>query len=233
MVEGKFKMTKGLEGLTNAARWHLLVRAAKKGAETQGYTLSRVPGRGLSNIWHVTKDGRTQKACIRTTQDRWFAFPPLDNGKKWKTLSEVDLVIVAAVDSRDEPENVEVYLLPASEVRTRFDAAYAARADAGQILKNNFGMWVRLDQDTRELPASVGSGIIDTHKTVAVFPISELLAADGGEVEEEILNEDARSDDASTNDFENEPPLTIAEAKRRLAMTFNVDPANIKIIVEG
>jgi hypothetical protein len=30
-----------------------------------------------------------------------------------------------------------------------------------------------------------------------------------------------------------EAPLTIAEAKRRLGITFNVDPANIKIIEEG
>jgi hypothetical protein len=30
-----------------------------------------------------------------------------------------------------------------------------------------------------------------------------------------------------------EPPLTILEAKRRLAITFGVDPSNIKIVVDA
>jgi hypothetical protein len=229
------EVTNRLEGLTETAKWHVMVQAAKNGAEAQGYTLNRVPGRGLSNIWTITKDGKSQKACIRTTRDRWFAFPPLDSGKKWKTLSGVEVVIVAAVDSRDEPENVEVYIFPATEVRKRFDAAYAARTKAGQTVRINFGMWIGLDQDGRNIPASVGSGIADSFKPVAVFPLIDLLAS-SDQADELALVSDELSlgdDDGPIVDMENEPPLTIAEAKRRLALTFNVEPANIKIIVEG
>ena len=74
-------------------------------------------------------------------------------------FNQVQVVIVAAVDLREAPENVEVYVFPAEEVRKRFDAAYAARTQAGQVVRNNFGMWVGLDQDERGIPASVGSGI--------------------------------------------------------------------------
>ena len=51
-------MSNLLEGLSEAARWRLLVAAAKGAAEAQGYKLTRVPGRGLSNIWNMGKDGR-------------------------------------------------------------------------------------------------------------------------------------------------------------------------------
>ena len=116
-----------LEDLSETVRWHLLVNAAKKAADAQGYSMERVPGRGLSNIWNVTKDGETKVASIRTTRDRWIAFPPLEGGTKWKTLDDVDTVIVATVDSKEEPENIEVYIFPSDDVRKRFDAAYAAR----------------------------------------------------------------------------------------------------------
>jgi hypothetical protein len=220
-----------LEGLSETVKWHALVEGAKRGAQADGYVLERLPGRGLSNIWTVKKNGKSQKACIRTTRDRWFAFPPLEDGKEWKTLDDVDVVIVAAVDSRDNPENIEVYIFPAAEVRKRFDAAFAARTKAGQTVRINFGMWVGLDQDPRNIPASVGSGLVDTFKAVAVVPILDLLPAadEAGKTSEP----DEVGDEAPAEDVDNDPPLTIAEAKRRLALTFNVDPANIKIIVEG
>jgi hypothetical protein len=228
-------MVNRLEGLSETIKWHMMVQAAKRGAEAQGYTLDRVPGRGLSNVWTITKNGKSQRASIRTTRDRWFAFPPLDKGKKWKTLDDVDIVIVAAVDDRHDPENVEVYIFPATEVRKRFDAAFAARTGAGQTVRINFGMWVRLDQDARNIPASVGSGIIDKYKAVAVFPIVNLLADSGVDDASALETTDVGTAEVGTaiDAFDNDPPLTISEAKRRLALTFGVEPANIKIKVEA
>ena len=152
-----------------------MVAAAKQGAKAQGYELERVPGRGLSNIWTITRDGKGQRAAIRTTRDRWIAFPPLAKGTKWKTLDDVAVVIVASVDSKEEPENIEVYIFPADEVRQRFDAAYAARVKAGLVVRDDFGMWVNLDLDKRDVRAA-GSGIIEKYKRVAVFSIAKLLA---------------------------------------------------------
>lgn len=224
-------MANHLEGLSETVKWRLMVEGAKRGAEAQGYTLARVPGRGLSNIWNITKNGKSQKASIRTTRDRWFAFPPLAGGTKWKTLSEVEVVIVAAVDSRDEPENVEVYIFPADEVRARFDAAYSARSKAGQVNKDNFGMWVRLDHDDRGIPASVGSGIINKHKRVAIYAIKDLLAAgieknksaDVGEPDDLVVDTDAAE----------AGPATIAEvmewARQRVADIAGVSPQAVKL----
>ena len=143
----------------------------------QGYTLSRVPGRGLSNVWNMEKGGKSQLASIRTTRDLWIAFPPLEGGTKWKTLDDVELVVVATVDSKDDPQNIEVYIFPAKEVRKRFDAAYTARTKAGHVQKDNFGMWVSLHPDTRGIASSVGSGITEQYKPVAVYSIETLIAA--------------------------------------------------------
>lgn len=218
-------MVNRMEGLNETVKWHLMVEAAKRGAEAQGYTLARVPGRGLSNIWTITKNGKSQKAAIRTTRDRWFAFPPLADGTKWKTLSEVEVVIVAAVDSRAEPENVEVYIFPAEEVRARFDAAYAARTKAGHIQKNNFGMWVGLDTDDRGIAASVGSGIANKHKRVAIYAIVDLLVGNETKVAEQVEDGAAGDTDAG--------PSTIAEvmdwARQRVADIAGVSPQAVKL----
>jgi hypothetical protein len=223
-----------LEGASETIKWHLMVEGAKRGAEAQGYTLDRVPGRGLSNVWVITKSGKSQKASIRTTRDRWIAFPPLENGKKWKTLDEVDVVIVATVDDRDDPKNVEVYIFPAADVRKRFDASYAARVAAGLTMRNNFGMWVALDPKNRNSPADVGTGIVNHYKPVAIIPVADLLAgAQGGVVSDEEVTELASAEEAPAEEIDNDPPLTIPEAKRRLALTLGLKPENIKITVEA
>lgn len=168
-------MANQLSQLSETIRWRLLVGAAKKAVLDQGHALARVPGRGLSNIWTLNKNGQTKTAAIRTTRDRWIAFPPLVGGTKWKTLDDVDTVVVATVDSKEDPQNIEVYVFPADDVKKCFNAAYAARIKDGQTVKDNFGMWVGLDHDERGLAASVGSGIIDKYQRVATYAIADLL----------------------------------------------------------
>lgn len=163
-----------LKDMGESAAWHLMVGAALEGARQQGYALKKQPGRGLSNTYQLTKDGKTQTASIRTTRDRWVAFPPLDDGKRWKTLDDVDLVLVAAVDDRLNPQNVDVYLFPADEVRKRFDASYAARIENGHTVRNNYGMWVMLDKGDDAVISQVGHGIAEEYPRIANFSIDEL-----------------------------------------------------------
>lgn len=127
-----------------------------------------------ANTYELTKDGKTQTASIRTTRDRWVAFPPLDDGKRWKTLDDVDLVLVAAVDDRLNPQNVDVYLFPADEVKKRFDASYAARIENGHTVRNNYGMWVMLDKGDDAVISQVGHGIAEEYPRIANFSIDEL-----------------------------------------------------------
>jgi hypothetical protein len=159
------QMANHMEGLNPSQRWALLVTAAKEAAQKAGYVLKRVPGRGLSNVWEIAKDGKVERASIRTTRDRWIAYQPLEKGTRWKTLDDVQWVIVAAVDKRDDPENVEVYLFPAADVRKRFKDAYKARIADGQTQQDSFG-----------IAASVGSGLVDAFKPIAKFSIKSLLA---------------------------------------------------------
>lgn len=162
--------------------WHFMVDAAKRGLEQQGYQLERQPGRGLSNVWNALRDGSVKTVSIRTTRNRWIAFPPLEGGDKWKTLDDVDLVAVSAVDSKDAPKNIEVYVFEASEVKSRFNAAYQARRNAGQVVRDDFGMWICLDTDNRNMPVSVGSGLAEKYPAIVAFSIDSLAQGNGTSV---------------------------------------------------
>ena len=174
-------MSNRFNELPDSRTWNMLVGVATCALERAGLAPKRVPGRGRSNIWEVEENGRHKRVSIRTTKDRSFAFPPLKKGAKWKTLDDVDIVVVAAVDDRDDPRNVEVYRFDAEEVRRRFDASYAARIDAGQTVQDDFGMWLSLDKDDRGLPASVGAGLATAYPPITAFPLGELVAENAAE----------------------------------------------------
>ena len=205
--------------LSDSKTWSVLVRAAKRALEEQGLSPSRLPGRGRSNIWEIEEERRRKKVSIRTTKDRWFAFPPLKNGTEWKTLDKVEIVVVAAVDDREDPRSVEVYRFDADEVRERFDASYEARIAAGHIVRENFGLWVNLDVDDRELPASVGSGLASKHAPIAVYPLEDVIEESGAETIEAAGGDEEEGDDESGS-F-NPSPGTIADvmewARKRIA----------------
>lgn len=173
--------------MDNTQAWHVLVKAAKNALVGAGYEIERLPGRGRSNVWKIAKGGVEQLASIRTTQDRWFAFPPLDD--KWKTLDDVDIVVVSAVDDPEDPRNAQVYLFAADDVRDRFNAAYKARLEAGQKVRHNFGMWVCLDEDTRGIAASVGSGIATKHDPIANCSLSQIEVLDAPKPDDEEADE--------------------------------------------
>ncbi|MDT3684763.1 MAG: hypothetical protein RO009_06955 [Pseudorhodoplanes sp.] len=221
-----------------ATAWRLMVDAAKKGAEAGGYKLVRMPGRGLSNIYTAERDGKTQTVSIRTTRDRWIAFPPLAKGTKWKTLNDVDLVLVSTVDSKDDPKKVETYLLPADEVGKRFNAAYAARVKAGHVVRDNYGMWVALDPKEPGSANSVGSGILKGRVPLAAFTIDELIAGLGTEIEPEEIVQQEVEDHAHAevpDDESSEAPRTgtiadvMAWARQRISEIAGVRPDAVKL----
>ncbi len=172
-------MANRLKDMGETASWRLMVSAAVEGAKRAGYELERQPGRGLSNTYRVTKDGKDKIASVRTTRDRWIAFPPLDGGTRWKTLDDVELVLVAAVDDHQNPQNVDVYLFPADEVRKRFDASYAARVANGHTVRNDYGMWVKLDAGDPAVVTQTGAGLAEDYPRIARFTIDELEAGAG------------------------------------------------------
>ena len=161
-VERKLSLTKMLDH-------------AGQGLDKAGYQSQRMQKIGRKRVWALEKDGKTTIAAVRTTQDRWFAFPRKGDG--WKTLDEVgaDAVVVAAVDDPDRPRNIEVYIFPADEVRQRFNENYQARGEAGHAIvathQGHFGMWIALDRQPAGSASAVGSGLAEDYPAVAVVPM--------------------------------------------------------------
>jgi hypothetical protein len=199
-----------------------LFGAAISALEDSGWKVERVVGSGKSSVRRITKGTVSKVVSIRTTQDRSIAFPRIEGDKSWRTLDEVDAVVAASVDDKDNPHFANIHLLPGDEMRDRFNRTYEARLKAGHTIPVGRGVWLSLYANESLSPVHlVGAGAGLKHPAFAKVPLdlTTLISANN-----EVDEEDAKSDEA---------PLTIAEAKRRLAITFNVDPSNIKIIVEG
>jgi hypothetical protein len=199
-----------------------LFGAAVSALEKNGWKVERVVGSGKSSVRRITKGSTSKIVSIRTTQDRSIAFPRIEGDKSWRTLDEVDAVVAASVDDKESPRFANIHLLPGDEMRDRFNRTYAARMKAGHIIPVGRGVWLSLYANESTHPVHlIGAGAGLKHPAFAKVPLdpATLISHDG-----ELEEEEGKC---------NEAPLTIAEAKRRLAVTFNVDPANIKIIVEG
>jgi hypothetical protein len=194
------------------------------GVETlqqQGWKVEKIKGFGKSSVRRITNGLKSRKVSIRTSQDTWIAFPRNGGNKGWVTLSDVDVVLAVSVDDHDEPRFAQVHLIEADEMRQRFDRAYAARIKAGYKIPLGRGVWVSLyHPDSTEPVTHVGGGAGLDHPPIARIPLAPQKSDSGVTVE---------TDDMHDRD----KPLTIAEAKRRLALTLGVDPSSIKITVEA
>src|SRR5260370_32704373 len=102
----------------------LLFQIGIKALHQQGYEVKRIDGSGKSSVRRITKGAQSLKVSIRTTQDKWIAFPRNSEDTAWVTLSEVDAVVVVSVDSVGDPKFAQVHLLAGVDVRQRFYRAY-------------------------------------------------------------------------------------------------------------
>jgi hypothetical protein len=202
----------------------------------QGWTVEKMPGSGKSSLRRITKEGQTPiLITIRTTQDRWIAFPRNSENTGWVTLSDVDMVVAVSVDDSDDPKEAWVHMLPGDEMRDRFDRAYAARLAAGYAIPDGRGIWVSLyREDAKEPVVNVGAGAGLAHRAFykaglkpGSVPFTPPVERSGERPTERPLEHPV------VNGNDNMEPLTIADAKRRLAFTLGVDPSSIKISVEA
>jgi hypothetical protein len=165
------------------------------------------------------KGKESKVVSIRTTQDTWIAFPRTEGDKGWRTLNEVDLVVAVSVDDPHNPKSAKVHMLDGDEMRDRFNRAYKARKQAGHTIPIGRGVWVSLYIPEGSNPVShVGAGAGLKTPPIATIPLTD----EAPPIVEAVS--------AAEDDFE---PLTIPEAKRRLAITFGVKPENIKITVDA
>src|SRR5438034_4859928 len=132
----------------------LLVNAALSTLEKEGWKVARVRGGGKGRVRRITRGNKNLLAAIRTSQDEYIAFPRTDDDSAWATLSEVDVVVAAAVDDARNPKFAQVHIFDAGDLRQRFDRAYAARRAAGHTIPVGRGVWVSLyrsEEHTSEL----------------------------------------------------------------------------------
>ena len=91
--------------------------------EGQGYKVERIARIGKSSVRRITMNGVSKIVSIRTTQDTWIAFPRNKANKGWSTLEDVDFVVAASVDNPDDPRFAKIHLMPADDMRARFNWA--------------------------------------------------------------------------------------------------------------
>lgn len=198
-----------------------LFGAAVSALEKDGWKVERVAGSGKSSVRRITKGSTSKIVSIRTTQDRSIAFPRIEGDKGWRTLDEVDAVVAASVDDKENPHFARIHMLPGDEMRERFNRTYAARKKAGHVIPVGRGVWLSLYTPESQSPVHlVGAGAGLEHPRFAEVPLDPAM----------LISDD---DETPQQDEGDETPLTIAEAKRRLARSLGVDPSSIKIIVEG
>lgn len=137
------------------------------------------------------------------------------------TLSNVDVVLAVSVDDRYQPKFGQVHMIEADEMRKRFDRAYAARMKAGYSIPIGRGVWLSLyDHEKNDPVTLVGAGVGLAHPPIASVPLESRQSIGDGR-------------NCTIGGNSGNEPLTIAEAKRRLAVTLGVDPSSIKITVEA
>lgn len=188
--------------------------------EGRGWTVERIPKMGKASVRRITKGKESRIVSIRTTQDTWIAFPRNSKDDAWVTLAEVDTVVAVSVDDRLNPRFAQVHIIDGDDMRDRFDRAYAARLKAGHSIPVGRGLWLALyTPDEIDPPAHVGGGAGLVNPPIARVPLDN-------DVVEQVVHSATRHVDVNVED-----QLTIAEAKRRLAMTFGVDPSSVQITI--
>jgi hypothetical protein len=189
--------------------------------ERGGYKVERVQGSGKSSVRRIVKGDESKIVSVRTTQDTWIAFPRTEKDKGWRTLDKVDQVVAVSVDDPHNPKFAKVHILDGDEMRDRFNRAYAARKRAGHTIPIGRGVWVSLYLPEANDPVShIGAGAGLKHPPIATIPLSDEAAPTPTTKEVEVNKDEIE-------------PLSIGEAKRRLAITLGVKPENIKITVEA
>jgi hypothetical protein len=180
-----------------------------------GYTVERVEGSRKSSVRRITKNGKSQIVTIRTSQDTWIAFPRNDDDTAWEPLSEVDVVVAASVDDKDDPKFACIHLIPAREMVERFDRARNAKKKAGHVIPEKRGVWLSLYKEEASEPVNlVGAGAGLKHPPIAKYELGAFHAS----VEKETA-------ELSPERF------TIAEAKKKLAAFYDVPESAITITI--
>lgn len=186
--------------------------------QRSGWTVEAVPGNRKHSIRRITQGENQRLVAICTTQAQKIAFTRDEASGKWKTLSEVDEVLIVSAGGDDAQRHANIHLVPGDDLRNRFDRAYEARRELGKLGQfPKLGVWIPLYKDEDQRDSSlVGAGIGNAHP-----PIKRVRLK-------------------ATNDIGGHPgkdgpnsPISIAEAKRRIALGLDIDQRYVRVMIEA
>lgn len=204
--------------------------------ERNGWKVERIPRAGKGSLRLITKGAERKKISIRTSQDTWIAFPRNETNTGFATLEDVDVVIAASLAEKHDATTAKFHWIEGDDMRARFNRLYEAKAKANHVIPEGRGIWLSLYDEEKTDPVSlVGAGVGRPEANTLFAEVSIPGVKEGGP----ILDDEAEADDEAAPaapaqmPSPDDGPLTIPEAKRRLAMTFGVSPDQIKITVEG
>jgi hypothetical protein len=204
-----------------SARKTQLFDLALQALAEHDYLVERVKGSGKSSLRRITKGGKSQIATIRTSQDCWIAFPRNENDVGWNTLDDADVVVAVSVDDKYEPRFANIHLIPADEMRKRYDRARDAKLRAGHVIPEKRGVWLSLYKQEANQPVNlVGAGAGIEYPPIAQYEL---------ELGEEIADaEEVASPPVSPAVGER---FTIADAKKKLSAFYDVPESAITITI--
>lgn len=199
--------------------------------EENGWKVERIKRGGKASLRRITKGSESYKVSIRTSQDSAIAFPRKNDEAGWVTLDDVDYVVAVSVDDRHNPTRARVHMIPGDDARARFDRAYAARKSAGHVQPAGRGVWLSLyDKEASNPVSHIGAGMGLDYPALAVL---DLTRSSLPTAEDNTDDETGEEDQLEGADLEEVGrPLTIPEAKRRLAIALGVPETAIKITIE-
>jgi hypothetical protein len=127
-------------------------KAAQKELERRGYYVRCITGQGIlpGTRLEVTKDGGSpKKVAVRTSYERLVSFARHPDGEAWRTLSKVDLVVVA-VPSKNNSEKIEVLTFYAGVMIDVFDEALGALLQTHKDPPYGMPIYVPLDAKNKK-----------------------------------------------------------------------------------
>lgn len=199
--------------------------------EQNGWSVARAHGIGKSSVRDITRGNDGVRVSIKTTQDQYIAFAPGHDGKGWQTLDDVDAVVVVSVDDKDPPQEALVHWFGADDLRERFDRALVAREEAGYKERHDRGVWLPLYiADDGQVVRFVGGGIGLENPPIARVPLNGGATMRNGY---SMMTPPAPPRPSPTHGAPAPRGLTIADAKRGLAITFGVPESAVRITIEA
>ena len=189
-----------------------LQSVALEALEEEGWSVAKSKKHGRRRVFVISRGNEEYLACVKTSQDAWFAFM-LNEQHSWDTLQDVDKVIVASVEKKENPSKVNVHLMDAEVVRERFDQEIKPDSKP-----NHQGSWISL----------YGRGELgEQFPAIYTKPVPAFGTNDSDDMDLDSAGKKQQAESKSET-----MDAVILEAKNIVANALGVETSSINIVVQ-